>query len=73
MHLLEEAWCIDPEESFYKIFRKHEIKGIDTFIELSKEDLESLTWKDDNRALSSLMKNKVGEINNLMQHVECLK
>ena len=59
--------------NFYKISNKLAIKGVDTFIELSKEGLEILTWKEDNVDLSALMKNGVGEILNLMHHIEHLK
>ena len=59
VHLLEEPWCVEPEETFYKIFNKFSIRDIDTVLKLSKEDLESLTWKEDNGDLSSLMKNEV--------------
>ena len=37
--LLEEAWCIEPEDTFCKIVNKFAIRGIDTVIKLSKEDL----------------------------------
>ena len=72
-HLLEEVWCIELEETFYNIFNKLAIRGIDNVVELSKEDLESVTWKDDNSYLSSLINNEVGDILNLMQHIEHLK
>ena len=60
VHLLEEVCHVEPEATFCKIFNKFAIRGINTVIKLSKEDLESLTWKKANGDLSSLMKNEVG-------------
>ena len=73
MHLLEEVWCIEPEDKFHKIFKKIATRGINAVIELSKEDLESLTWKEENGDLPSLIKSEVGAIRNLMHHIAHMK
>ena len=66
VNLLEEVWCIEPEDIFYKIFNKIAIRGIDTVLKISKEDLESLTWKEGNSYLSSLMKPEIGKNRNII-------
>ena len=73
VRLLEEVLFFEPEETFYKIFNTLTKMGIDTILKLYKENLESLTWKEDNRDISSLMKFEVGEIHNLMRYVEHIK
>ena len=45
-HLLEEVWDFRPEENFYKIFSRVATKGIQDAINLNKEQLENLTWKE---------------------------
>ena len=45
-HLLEEVWGLDPEETFYKIFSRESKKGIQDVIEMSKEDLRELKWRE---------------------------
>ena len=60
-------WCIEPEDALYKIVNKFAIRGIDYVLKLSREDLEIITWKDENDDLSSLIKNEIEEIRNLMQ------
>ena len=56
VHLLEEAWFIGPEDTVPKIFNKFTIRDIDTILKLSKGELESLEWKEENSDVSSLMK-----------------
>ena len=71
VHILEEMWCAGPYEVFYIIFNKYEIRGIDTVIELSKLDLESLKLKEYHGDLSSLMKNEIGCIRASNNRLAC--
>ena len=47
--------------------------GFDNILNLSKKDLESLEWEEENGDEQSLEKNEIGEIRNLIQHIEYLK
>ena len=72
-HDLEEVWHLEPEETFYKIFHKFTKMGIEPILKMPKADLETLDWKEEKGDVSSLEKHEIGEIRNLMQHVEYLK
>ena len=54
-HLLEEVWDYDPQDTFYKIFKREARKGALIIINLEKEDLEKIFWKDDDK-IDHLMK-----------------
>ena len=60
-HLLEEVWDYSPEDTFYKIFKREVRKGINMIVNLEKEDLEKLSWKE-NDLVDHLMKGEVGLI-----------
>ena len=57
----------------YKIFNKYATRGIDTVIGLSKEDLESLKWKEDNGGMPSLTRSEVGCLRTLNNYIQYLK
>ena len=60
-HLLEDVWDYDPEDTFYKTFKKEARKGINMIVNLEKEDLEKLSWKE-NDLVDHLTKGEVGLI-----------
>ena len=60
-HLLEEVWNYEPEDIFYKIFKREASKGINMIVNLEKEDLEKLSWKE-NDLVDHLTKGEVGLI-----------
>ena len=64
-HLLEEIYDFDPEETFYKIFSKQAIKGIQDSMNLSKEELKNHTWIEDNSDFSKLEPSKAGKVRSL--------
>ena len=66
-------WCLEAEETFYKIFHKLTKMGIESILKLPKEDLETLEWKKENGHMSSLENHEIGKIRNLIQHVKYLK
>ena len=45
-HLLEEVWDYDPQDTFYKIFKREARKGMNVIVNLEKKDLEELSWKE---------------------------
>ena len=64
-NLLREVWDFDPEETFYKIFSRQASKGIQDAIDLSKEELKDLTWRENNRDVSKLEPSEVGKVRSL--------
>ena len=60
-HLLDEVWDYDPEDAFCKIFKRESRKGMNVIANLEKEDLEKLSWKE-NDLVDQLTKGEVGII-----------
>ena len=58
-HLLEEVWDYGPKDTFYKIFKREARKGINIIVILEKEDLEKISWKE-NDLVNHLTKGEVG-------------
>ena len=61
IHLLEEVWDYSPEDTFYKIFKREARKGINYIINLEKEDLKELSWKEGD-VVDHLTKGEIGLI-----------
>ena len=36
VHMLEQVWCLEPEDTFYKIFQKALKRGIPPILHMSK-------------------------------------
>ena len=73
IHILEKVWCLNPEDTFYKIFHKYSKRGIHQMLHDSKEDVLKLEWKEVYGDLSHWYNHEIVEIKNLVQHVEHLK
>lgn len=65
-HLLEEVWNYYPQDAFYKIFKREAKKGINMIVNLEKDDLEKLSWKEDDK-VGHLTKGEVG-ITRMIDH-----
>ena len=61
-HLLKEVWYFDLDETFCKIFSIEAKKGIQDVIDMSKEDLREIKWREDDSYLAELMASEVGKV-----------
>ena len=60
-HLLKAVWDYGPEDTFCKRFKREIRKGVSMIVNLEKEDLEKLLWKE-NDLVDHLTKCEVGLI-----------
>ena len=67
-HLLEEVWDFCSEENFYKILSRAATKGIQDSIILTKEQLETLTWKEKNGDVTKIEPIEVGKFRRLKNY-----
>ena len=58
-HAHDELWDFNPDANFHKIFSRESDKGIQGVLDLIKEDLEKITWREDNGVCSSMMASDV--------------
>ena len=64
-HLQEEVWDFLPDQTFYKIFCRDASKGIQDVLNLTKDELKTLTWRDDNGDVIKLTPSEVGKSRSL--------
>ena len=72
-HVLEELWDFKPEDIFYKIVSREAKKGIGEFFYLTKDELLSLTWKEDDGSVHPIMPNEACKIIMLLNYEHHLK
>ena len=72
-HVLEELWDFKPEDIFYKIVSREARKGIGGFFYLTKDELLSLTWKDDDGSAHPITPNEACKIIMLLNYERHLK
>ena len=73
IQILEKMWHLELEYTFYKIFHKLSKRGIHPILHHSNENVLKLEWKEENGHVFHLENHEIGEIKNLVQHVEHLK
>ena len=62
-YALEELWSYDPEDAFYKIFKREAKHGrVDVIISLSKEDICQLSYRDDSNNVVHVSRTEAGKI-----------
>lgn len=65
-HALEELWGYDPEDSFYKIFKREaKNEGVYVILGLSKEDIYQLSCRDDSNKVVYTNRAEAGAIRTL--------
>ena len=67
-HVLEKLWNFDPDETFHKTFSREDGKGAQGVLYFTKEDLEKLTWREDNDDITNNMPNEVVKTRNLKNY-----
>ena len=64
-HLLKEIFYFIPDETFYRIFSREASHEIHHITNMSKEELENLEWKEENKDDHKLEAFEVGMIRSL--------
>ena len=67
-HLLEEVCDFSPEDDFYTIFSRAVTIGIQDAINLTKEQLENLTWKENNGDVTKIEPSEVDKVLSLKNY-----
>ena len=68
-YLLEEVCDFYPEETFYKNFSRQARKGNQDFIDLSKEKLKDLTYRENNVNICKLEQSEVCKVRILKNYI----
>ena len=67
-HDLKEIWNFNPDETFYKIFFREAEKSMQVVLDLTREQLLDLTWREDNDYLNNTRAKEVDKIRNLKNY-----
>ena len=64
-HVIEELWDFNPDETFHNTFSIDSEKGAHVVLDLTKEDMEKLTWREESGDLTNPWPHGVGKIRSL--------
>ena len=70
--LLEELWDAEEEEALYKIFTRESKKGMQKVLRYSKEDLQVLSYREDDGTVFHFKKHEVGDVRMLVHYQQYL-
>ena len=72
-HLLEELWDIEEDDMFYKFFTRYTNRGMQQFINCSKDELQDLSYREDDGSIHHLQLHEVGDARMLFHCLSHLK
>ena len=61
-HVLEELWDFNLDENLCKMFSREYYKGAQLFLDLTKEDMKKLAWREDNGDRTNALPREVGNV-----------